>query len=236
MERKAFLRNAVGLFGIVSLLDACKKTDTNASASTTTTANTQTSGCYESPTETEGPYPYPGGEVNNPMNRSNITETKTGVGLTLALKVVNANNSCAVVPGARVDIWHCDKDGYYSGYAGQQGVSTVGQTYLRGWQNAGSDGVANFTTIYPGWYSGRATHIHFEVYIGGVLKKTGQFTFNEATSDSVHATYGLGANPTRNASDGILGNSSTDLAKEIVSLTGSVSAGFAGTFMIGLSL
>jgi protocatechuate 3,4-dioxygenase beta subunit len=120
-----------------------------------------------------------GGEITNPLERIDVTEsTQTGVPLSLTFLVVNAGNNCNVVSNARVDIWHCNKDGYYSGYANQPGIlgtkSYVGSTWLRGYQLTDSAGLAKFTTIYPGWYTGRATHIHIEVYVNGVMKKTTQ--------------------------------------------------------------
>src|SRR5882757_7158923 len=113
MERKNFLRNSIGLLGSgVLLLEACKK----AAAATTTATGTGSGSCIVTPEEVEGPYPYASGEINNPLLRTDITGGQAGVPLTLALTVVNTNNNCAVVSGARVDIWHCNKDGYYSGY------------------------------------------------------------------------------------------------------------------------
>ncbi|MBL7864948.1 MAG: intradiol ring-cleavage dioxygenase [Cyclobacteriaceae bacterium] len=241
-SRKEFLRR-IGAAGIiVPVATACAKDDP--SPTTTTTSTTTTSGsCSVMPTETEGPFPYPGGEANNPLQRVDVTEGQPGVPLALTLTVVNVNNSCAVVSGARVDIWCCNKDGYYSGYGGQPGLlgtqSYIGQTWLRGFQLTDSEGKAKFTSIYPGWYGGRATHIHLEVFVGGVMKKTSQMAFSESVSDVVHvsslyASHGI--NTTRNASDNIFNNSATDLASEMLSLTGSVAAGYEGTLTIGIAL
>ncbi|SDR86275.1 Protocatechuate 3,4-dioxygenase beta subunit [Mucilaginibacter mallensis] len=249
MERKNFLKAfAVAAAAGPMLIDACKKDSSSASTTSTTTKSTTTtttdsSSCTLTPTETEGPYPYPGGELTNPLDRSDIIETQTGIPLSLTLTVVNTNSSCAAVSGARVDIWHCNKDGYYSGYANQPGISGelsyVGKTFLRGYQLSDTDGVVKFSTIYPGWYGGRATHIHFEVYVDSVLKKTTQITFSETISDAVDVSTlyaGLGVNPIRNASDSVFGDSATDLANETVALTGSISAGYSGSYTIGLAL
>ena len=162
MERKNFLRNSFGLLGSGALLlEACKKASATAA---TTTSGSGAGGCIVTPEEVEGPYPYAGGEINNPLSRADITGGQTGVALALALTVVNTNNNCAAVSGARIDIWHCNKDGYYSGYGGQTSYlgtqSYVGQTWLRGYQIADTNGKVTFNTIYPGWYPGRATHIH----------------------------------------------------------------------------
>jgi protocatechuate 3,4-dioxygenase beta subunit len=245
MERKNFLRTFVLAAATGPLLiDACKKDSVSASSSTgeTTAADTNasSSACRVTPTEVEGPYPYPGGENKNPLNRTDITGGQTGVPLTLNLLVVNTNDNCNVVANARVDIWHCNKDGYYSGYSGQQGQlgskSYIGETWLRGYQTTDAQGAVTFNTVYPGWYGGRATHIHFEVFVNNVLKKTAQFGFPETISDAVHNNYGVGPNTTRNAQDGILGNSATDLANETPSLTGSIAAGYTGTYTFGIAL
>jgi len=185
MERKNFLKTfALAAAAGPMILDGCKKdsvtktsTSTTTGTSTSTTTTSTTGSCIVTATETEGPYPYPSGEIKNPLERSDVTEsTQTGVPLSLTFIVVDAGNNCNIVSNARVDIWHCNKDGYYSGYANQPGIlgtkSYVGSTWLRGYQLTDSSGLAKFTTIYPGWYTGRATHIHIEVYVDGVMKKT----------------------------------------------------------------
>ncbi len=247
MERKNFLKNSIGLLSAAAIINACKKEDVSGTTTGTTsgtTAGSSSGGCNTMPTEVEGPYPYVGGEITNPLQRADVTGGQTGLPLTLNLIVVNTNSSCAAVSGARVDIWHCNKDGYYSGYGNQTGGSLgtqsyLGQTWLRGYQLADTEGKLAFNTIYPGWYQGRATHIHIEVFVNNVLKKTGQITFAETVSDAVHlsALYAAhGINATRNASDGIFSNSATDLANETVALTGDTTNGYAGSYTIGIAL
>ncbi|NHA07556.1 intradiol ring-cleavage dioxygenase [Mucilaginibacter sp. HC2] len=246
MERKSFLRTfAVAAAAGPLLIEACKKDSAAAQTDSTTTTTTSTNGttCTTTPTETEGPYPYVGGEITNPLNRADVTSGQAGVPLTVNFLVVNVNDNCNVVTGARVDIWHCNKDGYYSGYANQPGLlgskSYVGETWLRGYLLTDSSGLAKFTTIYPGWYGGRATHIHMEVFVNSVLKKVSQLTFSETISDAVHVStlYAAhGINPIRNANDSVFGDSATDLALETLALTGSVSAGYSGTFTLGVAL
>mgnify|MGYP003336395993 FL=1 len=130
---------------------------TPTSPSTTTASSTATvstnSVCAVTPNETVGPYPS-----LSDIIRSDVRESKQGATLSLTIKVVNANANCANVTGAQVEIWQCDAAGNYSQYGSQ-----VGQTYLRGIQTSNAFGEVNFTTIYPGWYQGRATHIHVEV-------------------------------------------------------------------------
>jgi len=245
----SFLRTfAVAAAAGPMLLDACKKDSTSTSSSTKTTTSTTTSStstCVTTPTEEEGPFPYPSGEINDPLDRSNVVESQTGVALAINFVVVNTNDSCNTVENVRVDIWSCNPDGYYSGYDDQAGgVSGVtnsysGATWLRGYQLSDSAGVVKFNTLYPGWYSGRATHLHIEVYIDSVLKKTSQIAFPESISDVVQVStrYAAhGANPLSNADDRVFGDSSTDLAIETLSLTGSISAGYSTTHTIGLAL
>lgn len=250
MERKNFLRTlAIAATAGPMVFDACKKdsevTASSAATSTSaTTGTTTTSGsCVLTPTEEEGPFPYVGGEIKNPLNRTDITSGQTGVPLSLSLLVVNTSDNCNVITNARVDIWHCNKDGYYSGYGGQPGLlgtkSYVGETWLRGYQLSDSKGLVNFATIYPGWYGGRATHIHFEIFVNNVLKKAAQLTFSETISDTVHTStlYAAhGVNPIRNAKDSVFGNSATDIVNETLSLTGSVSAGYSGSYTFGIAL
>jgi hypothetical protein len=72
-----------------------------------------------------------------------------------------------------------------------------------------------------------------------VLKKTTQVTFSETVSDAVHLTtlYAAhGINTTRNASDGIFGNSATDIANETIALAGDTSSGYSGSHTIGITL
>lgn len=235
MERKKFLRNSLGLLSTAIFIDACKKDEVSSN---------NNGNCIQSPTETEGPYPYPGGEITNPLLRTDITEGQAGLPLSIAFNVIDVNNNCATVANARVDIWHCNKDGYYSGYGNQTGGSLgtqsyIGQTWLRGYQLTDSSGNATFNTIFPGWYQGRATHIHIEVFVNNVLKKTTQITFQESISDAVHQTSDYaahGLNTTRNANDSIFNNSATDLANETVALTGNTTTGYAGEYTLGIAI
>jgi len=110
---------------------------------------------------TEGPYYFDAGKI-----RQDITEGQPGVPLEVRFAVVDVQGR--PLAGQRVDLWHCNAAGVYSGYDGQrddkgQRIATRGQTFLRGSQPVGADGVAMFRTIYPGWYAGRATHLHMKV-------------------------------------------------------------------------
>jgi hypothetical protein len=84
----------------------------------------------------------------------------------------------------RVNIWHCDKDGLYSGYQ-----TETGKTYLRGYQIADNNGEVNFITIFPGWYTGRICHIHFQVYVSSVYAAVSQFTYPIAEKNAIYTEY-----------------------------------------------
>ena len=155
--------------------------------------------CVLTPELTEGPYFVPNEKV-----RRNITEGKPGVPLELRLTVVNAS-TCKSLKNAIVDIWHADAGGVYSGAI----ANNAGTNFLRGAQRTDANGLAIFKTIYPGWYRGRATHIHVKVHISGNVVHTGQFFFNEAVNSAVYkrSPYSTrGAPDTTNANDSIYRN------------------------------
>jgi protocatechuate 3,4-dioxygenase beta subunit len=138
--------------------------------------------CVITPATTEGPF------YNDPkLVRADITEGRPGVPTELKLQVVDA--MCRPLANARVDVWHCDATGLYSGYGGQgddRGTSTVGATFMRGTQMTGADGVATFKTVYPSWYRGRTTHIHFKVFLDAASVLTGQLFFPDALSEYLY--------------------------------------------------
>ena len=171
---------------------------TEVSGATTTTTTTTTTGggagtgaaCAVTPNETVGPYPS-----LIDLFRSDIREGKSGTQLDLAITVVNTATSCAPLAGVNVEIWQCDASGNYSQYGSERA-----QTYLRGIQTTDANGQVRFTTVYPGWYQGRATHIHVEVTRNGQSLKVTQIAF----PDSVNAdVYGSGVYASR-------GNESND--------------------------
>jgi len=150
--------------------------------------------------------------------------------LTLTLKVVNVSNGCTPVAGANVEIWHCDVSGNYSQYGTQ-----VAQTFLRGIQTTNAGGEVTFLTIYPGWYLGRATHIHAEVTVNGVSARITQMAFPESINNTVHSqgayVTGRGLNPVTNASDGVFADSLPD---ELVTPVGSPATGYTASWTIGI--
>ena len=161
--------------------------------------------CLLTPQAIEGPF-----YTDPRLVRTDITEGRAGVPLRLRLRVIEAG-PCTPLAGARVDVWHCDAQGLYSAYPGQgdaRRIDTSGQTFLRGTQETDASGWASFDTIYPGWYPGRATHIHLKVFLDRRTVLTGQIYFPDALSEFLYTqvpAYG-GRKVERlvvNANDGI---------------------------------
>lgn len=199
---------------------------TTTTTTTTTTPPSTNATCAETPNETAGPYPS-----RTDFIRGDIREGRAGTALTLTVKVVNVNAGCAALAGVDVEIWHCDEGGNYSQYG-----STSNQTFYRGIQTTNANGEVTFVTNYPGWYQGRATHIHIEATRNARSVKVSQIAFPESINDQVHATgvYATrGSNPTTNARDGIFSDS---LASELVTPTGSPSSGYTASFQLSIAV
>ncbi len=192
--------------------------------------------CIVTPELTEGPY-----FVDENLNRSDIrtdTETgevKEGVPLELTLRVFEIGNGCAPLANAQVDVWHCDALGVYSDVQ-DPGFNTVGQNWLRGYQVTDDNGEVRFITVYPGWYQGRAVHIHFKVRgeLGGQnVEFTSQFFFDEDVTDVVHAQepyVSKGYRTLLNEQDGIFRRGGEGLLLE----PAQTSDGYTASFDIGL--
>src|SRR5262245_28992295 len=138
--------------------------------------------CVLTPEAVEGPFYF-----DPKLVLSDIVEGKQGAPLSLTLQIVEAKD-CAPLQNARVDVWHADGLGLYSGYAGQETGSAKGERFLRGTQFTGPDGEVRFNTIYPGWYPGRTPHIHFKALVGDHNVITGQLYFPEPITEHVYAT------------------------------------------------
>jgi protocatechuate 3,4-dioxygenase beta subunit len=138
--------------------------------------------CILTPEAAAGPFYF-----DPKLVRIAVAEGKTGAPLALTLKVLEAE-SCVTLDKVRVDIWHCDGGGVYSGYARQETGSAEGETFLRGTQFTDGDGAVRFDTIYPGWYPGRTPHIHFKIILDDRDLVTGQLYFPDSVSDQVYAT------------------------------------------------
>jgi protocatechuate 3,4-dioxygenase beta subunit len=181
--------------------------------------------CVLTPELTAGPFILDGDKV-----RRDIREGRPGARLELATTVVDVS-TCKPIRGAAVDVWHCDAGGAYSGFA-QEG--TEGETFMRGIQRTDRKGVARFTTVYPGWYSGRTVHIHVQVSTGGNVLHTGQLFFPERLTDAVfrRAPYNRRPNrDTRNAADSIFRNGG---ARSMLRLARQGS-GYVGRITMGIS-
>jgi len=224
LGRRAAL-TALGAAGAALALGCGADPSTTPSADEGGSSTTSTNGnCAVTPNETAGPYPSLQDFV-----RSDIRGGRPGTLLTLTMRVASVSGGCAAVAGANVEIWHCDAAGNYSEYGTQ-----TSETYLRGIQTTNANGEVVFTTIYPGWYQGRATHIHAEVLVNGVSRKVTQIAFPESVNNTVHRSgvyASRGTNPTANAADGIFADS---LSAELVTPTGDPSTGYAVTFQVGI--
>jgi hypothetical protein len=161
------------------------------------------------------------------------TETQVGIPLTLTVYVFDSENSCAAMQGVQVDIWQCNASGVYSAESSE---STVGQSWLRGYQLTDATGKAAFSTIIPGWYSGRTTHIHLRfrsIYdeTDSSGSNTMQVFFDQTLIDTINTTISPyaseGTNPTTNAIDRVY--STEEDGTTLLTLTGSIAAGFAAT-------
>jgi protocatechuate 3,4-dioxygenase beta subunit len=193
------------------------------STSDATTDPGDSSACVVRPELTEGPY-YVDEELNRSDLRSDPSDGSIRAGALLALtfNVSRASSeACEPLAGAIVDVWHCDAEGVYSDVS-DGGFNTVGRKFLRGYQVTDADGVARFTTIYPGWYQGRAVHIHFKVRSGSSASSAYEFTsqlfFDDSLTDQVHAEApysAKGQRDTRNASDGIYGQGGLQLVLNV---------------------
>ena len=224
---------------------------------TTPVTTTPTGSCSVIPEETGGPYPGDGtnsnnGAVVNVLTQSGVvrsdirssfngvTGTAPGVPLTIKLQIVNTNGSCATLEGYAVYLWHCTQDGQYSLYS--SGVTN--QNFLRGVQAADSSGNVTFQSIFPGCYSGRVPHVHFEIYptlakssSAANRIKTSQFTFPVATCNEVYATSGYSAS-VRNMAQISLSSDmvfSDGYSLQMGTVTGNATDGYVVTLTVGVA-
>ncbi len=229
----------------------------SSSASTSSGSGSTVSSCSSIPSETAGPYPGDGTNSNssgvvNVLTQSGIVRsdirssfgtmsgTAAGVPLTVTLKLVSVSAACANLEGYAVYLWHCTRDGGYSLYS--SGVTA--QNYLRGVQVSNASGELTFTTIFPGCYSGRWPHIHFEVFSSLASATSGNsdvLTSQLALPESVcRSIYGSASGYTGSltnlnaitlASDNIF---SDGYSTQMATVTGDATNGFAATLTIGV--
>ena len=228
-------REALAFLGATGALLFLGCSDSSATSSDT---GDTSSSCVVRPELTEGPY-----YVDEELLRSDIRSDpsdgtiRPGALLALTFNVSSAATSaCSPLAGAIVDVWHCDALGVYSDVS-DPSFNTSGKKFLRGYQVTGLDGVARFTTIYPGWYQGRAVHIHFKIRSAASAASAYEFTsqlfFDDSLTDQVHATEpyaSKGQRTLRNSGDGIYNGGGSQL---VLDVTGTAD-GYAATFSIAL--
>ena len=227
--------------------------------STATPQPTSVPACVVRPELTEGPY-----FVENDLKRFDIrfdptTEAiKAGLPLLLRFRVSDVTDAmCSPLEGAQVDVWHCDADGVYSGVQ-DNSFDTTDELWLRGFQETDESGIAEFLTIVPGWYSGRAVHIHFKIRTGLAdetsYEFTSQFFFDPVLIEEIYQEEpyaGKGSPDTPNETDNIFQNSDGQLTLELLPFTEeelealnereeledmTIETGYVATFDVGLDL
>lgn len=242
LSRREVLQLLSGAGGTFLLGGAAHAAVAGTSASASASARTDGAplpNCIVRPEMTEGPY-----FTDERLERSDIRlepstgEAKPGLPLTLTFNVSQiSGGACAPLSGALVDVWQCDAKGHYSAFNdNRNGFDTRGEAFLRGYQRTDEYGAASFTTIYPGWYPGRAVHIHFKIRTedaeGQAYEFTSQLFFDESLTDDVHARQPYAEHGRRNrlnTRDGIF-------SKELLLDTTPQDDVYDATFGIGLDL
>jgi protocatechuate 3,4-dioxygenase beta subunit len=199
------------------------------------------------PQQIEGPY-FVDGMPNRSDLRSSDGTIQEGIPLHLNLNVydVDDESSCVPFSGAKVDIWEANPQGIYSGVAED---GTEGNDFLRGYQITDDNGTVQFTTVYPGWYEGRAIHIHVKVRSTEALQNpfewTSQFYLNNSINKQVHKQPPYsdhGPVAMLNEEDGIYTGPSTDGLIQanagkylMLNLSEDPNGGYIGTFNMGVN-
>ena len=234
-------------------------TSSSSSSSSSSSGGTGTTSCSLIPEETAGPYPGDGsnsssGSIANALALSGIVRSDirasigsasgvaAGVPLTVVLDLVNTNGSCADLSGYAIYLWHCDQQGRYSMYS--SGVTA--ENYLRGVQATGSDGTATFVTVFPGCYSGRMPHIHFEVHRSTTTAtafsnklRTSQLAFPVATCQTVYnGVSGYSASVANLAAISFSTDNvfSDGVTTQLATVTGDIASGFVARLQVGISV
>ncbi|WP_341227770.1 intradiol ring-cleavage dioxygenase [uncultured Arcticibacterium sp.] len=225
MKRIEFLRKA-GTGIITSTLLGCQSSKSlNPEIISETEGSTNGSSsenCEVTNTETAGPFP-----TKSPASyvMEDITSNREGVLMNSYITIKNINDNCTPLVGAIVDIWHCDAGGNYSQYGAS---SYASENFLRGRQISNADGLVAFKTIFPGWYPGRATHIHVQIFdSSGKSLLVTQIAFPKEVCDNVFTNassiYTNGTQDTSNTKDGIFRDG---YANELAGVSGSIENGY----------
>jgi protocatechuate 3,4-dioxygenase beta subunit len=157
--------------------------------------------CMLTTTDIEGPFFIDEGEIpdDESMVRRDVREGMAGCEFRMYFRLLDAKKQCAPIAGAEMYIWHCNADGYYSGFNGQDPTMPYSGSpnpapmnmdrFCRGIQTTDDDGVASFVTMYPGWYAGRPIHVHLVARVPGQTTTryiTTQLYFPAAFTTEVH--------------------------------------------------
>jgi protocatechuate 3,4-dioxygenase beta subunit len=212
MDRKKFLTDSFRSLGTIialpTAITACSDDDDTEPSTLANGGGNNTGDCVVSPAETVGPFP-----IRTPAQyvRASIIGDRTGVPLLMTLTIQDQSNGCAPLADVLVDVWQCDQDGNYSQYGGNQlqASNYSNQNFLRGRQTTDAKGQVSFISIFPGWYPGRAPHIHVEVLTAsGTSLLVTQIAFPVSVYMDVYATNGYHGEPDRsNTQDSIFSNS-----------------------------
>ncbi|KJD34463.1 intradiol ring-cleavage dioxygenase [Tamlana nanhaiensis] len=232
MKRKDFFKKGLAGLGTIvavpALLSACSTEDSEDIKNTNDSNDTgsETDGdCSLSPSETAGPFPI---KTPSDLVRENIIGDRSGVALLITLTIQDQSDDCEPLSGVYVDLWHCDAQGDYSEYGGtgMQSTNYTNNHFLRGRQTTDANGQASFISIFPGWYNGRAPHIHIEVLDQNENSiRVTQIAFPKDICDTVYATsdYNGEAN-TLNESDNVFSDSLD--GNMLDSITGNTTDGY----------
>lgn len=254
-----------GCSGDGSSGDSTSTTDSTGSTGGSSSGGSSTGStsgtCTAAASETAGPYPSDGsntvnGAVSNVLAESGVVRSDIrssfgssitvapGVPLTLTLTLLNSNNLCTPLSGYAIYLWHCTRDGLYSLYSS----SVQNENFLRGVQVADANGQVTFTTIFPGCYSGRYPHMHFEIYPSlamATLYTNRVFTSQMALARDICSTVYSGATGYSASSSNLAGvtiasdnvfsdNTTAQMTAMTPSLSGSISDGYTGSLTIGV--
>jgi protocatechuate 3,4-dioxygenase beta subunit len=244
-----FMAKAAAGLALAPLVGAC--TDDGTGAGPDAGPDGTGGACSRIPTETEGPYPGDGTNGPNALTLSGIERadirtsvgtasgTAQGVAFDVTLTIVSAT-TCEPLVGHAVYIWHCNRTGSYSMYTGD----AQAENYLRGVQVTDANGRVTFTTIFPGCYSGRWPHIHFEIYAslaqatnGSAKRAVSQLALPKSTCDQVYATAGYEASVGNLAgitlaTDNVFRDGST---LQVATITGAVGASLASALTVAIA-
>ena len=232
MDRKEFLKKSIGMLSIVPIIISCSEDDLNSDGSSQTetgsTNGSSTQNCTVTNSETIGPFPN---KDASSLVMANIKGDRSGVAMSMEISIKNVNTGCTALQNVLVDVWHCDAQGNYSQYGGTQMQSTnySNVNWLRGRQTTNSEGIVGFSTVFPGWYGGRAPHVHVHVYTaaGRSLLVT-QIAFPKTICDNVYTIAtdykSKGLQDTTNERDNVFGDG---FANEMATISGSITEGYA---------